>query len=71
MHIFSLLCIYIKLINDIYNFIETILQEYPSTTRSEIEKKIMIWFHHAGDRYKRNKDVPMASTSDGLTKSKD
>lgn len=46
-----------------YNFTETVLKEHPNTNRSEIEKKVMVWFHHAGDRWKRKHAIRVGSTA--------
>jgi hypothetical protein len=34
-------------------FTETVLKEHSNVTQVELEKTIMVWFHHAGDRWKR------------------
>ncbi|XP_077276114.1 dorsal isoform X2 [Temnothorax americanus] len=41
--------------------IETVLKEHPKATRSEIEQKVMKWFHHAGDRWKRKNAIRVGS----------
>ncbi|XP_067206975.1 uncharacterized protein [Linepithema humile] len=43
--------------------IETVIKEYPNTTKNEIQKKIMVWFHHAGDRWKRKHIIHVGSTA--------
>lgn len=46
-----------------YNFTDTVLKEHPDATRSGVEKNVMVWFHHAGDRWKRKHAIRIGPTT--------